>query len=72
MGSTFYRKYKRILFIGLGVLIVLNSLALGLTKHLDMGLFALCIALLGMSGLAYLDQKEEDALVREVRADMAP
>ncbi len=70
VGTAFYRKYKRILFVGLGVLIILNSLALGLNRHLDMSVFALCIALLGMSGLAYLDQKEGEALVREARADI--
>ena len=70
MGSTFYRKYKRMLFIGLGVLIVLDSLALGLTKNLNLGLFAIFIALLGMSGLAYMDQKEGDAVAEEIRAEI--
>ncbi|MGD0622408.1 MAG: DHH family phosphoesterase [Thermacetogeniaceae bacterium] len=70
VGSIFYRKYKRMLFIGLGVLIVLNSLSLGLTRHLNLGLFAIFIAMLGMGGLAYMDQKEGDALAEEIRADI--
>ncbi len=68
MDSTFYRKYKRMLFIGLGILIVLNSLLLWLTNHLNLGLFAIFIAFLGMSGLAYFDQKEGEALAEEMRA----
>ncbi len=70
MGSIFYRKYKRILFIGLGVLIALNSLSLGLTRHLNLAVFAIFIALLGMGGLAYMDEKEGDALAEEIRADI--
>ena len=70
MGSTFYRKYKRMLFLGLGVLITLNSLSLWLTNHLKLALFAIFIALMGMSGLAYMDQKEEEALAEEIRADL--
>ena len=70
MGSTFYRKYKRMLFIGLGVLIALNSLSLGLTKNLNLGLFAIFIALLGMGGLAYFDQKEGEAVAEEIRTDI--
>ena len=70
VGSTFYRKYKRMLFIGLGVLIALNSLLLALNKDMNLGLFAICIALMGMAGLAYMDQKEGDALAKEIRADV--
>jgi c-di-AMP phosphodiesterase-like protein len=70
VGSTFYRKYKRMLFIGLGVLIALDSLSLGLIKNLELGLFALFIAFLGMGGLAYVDQKEGDARAEEIRGDV--
>jgi c-di-AMP phosphodiesterase-like protein len=56
------------LFFGLGLLIALNSLSLVLTKHLNLGLFAIFIALLGMGGLAYMDEKEGDALAEEIRA----
>jgi c-di-AMP phosphodiesterase-like protein len=70
LGSTFFRKYKRMLFIGLGVLIALNSLMLGLTRNLNLGLFGIIVGLLGMGGLAYLDQKEGKALAGEIRADL--
>lgn len=71
VGSNFYRKYKRLLFFGLGVLIVINSLSLWLADDLflsRLGLLAIFAALLGMSGLAYLDQKETEALAEEIRA----
>ncbi len=69
MGSKFYARYKRMLFFGLGVLIALNSLALGLTRYLNLGLLAIFIALLGMGGLAYFDQKEDEARDEEIRAE---
>jgi c-di-AMP phosphodiesterase-like protein len=56
------------LFLGLGALFLLNSLVLGL-KYLNLGLFAVCIALLGMAGLSYFDQKEKEARAEEVRAE---
>jgi c-di-AMP phosphodiesterase-like protein len=71
VGSTFYRKYKRMLFIGLGVLIALNCLSLWMTDDASLGrlgLFAIFVVFLGMGGLAYLDQKEKEALAEEIKA----
>jgi c-di-AMP phosphodiesterase-like protein len=67
MGSSFYQKYKWRLFIGLGILIALDSVALVFTQHLDLGVFGFVIAMLGMSGLSYIDQREKVFLAKEVR-----
>ncbi len=69
MESKFYRNYKRLFFIGMGVLLTFTCLALA-SYSLMLGLFGFFLTLGGMVGLVYLDKREEAARERELEEEI--
>ncbi len=69
LDAGFYRNYKRMVFMGLGALLVFTTLALA-SYNLSLGIFGFLLTLGGMFGLGYMDKMVEEASRREFQEQL--